>query len=96
MRLSRTRWLAGLLSFSLVACGPLVERPKADGDTGGTMIVTVPAEPSTLFPPLMSGTQGAAIVGVIFDRLAEIGEGLETYGDRGFTPRLARDRKSVV
>jgi len=53
------------------------------------MIVTVPAEPSTLFPPLLSGTQGAAIVGVLFDRLAEIGDGLETYGDRGFQPRLA-------
>ncbi len=89
MHLSKTRWLAGLLSFSLVACDPPPERPKADGDTGGTLIVTVPAEPSTLMPPLMSGTQGAAIVGVIFDRLAEIGDGLETYGDQGFLPRLA-------
>ncbi len=85
MRLSHTRWLASLLCLAFAACPP----PERGGDTGGTMIVTVPAEPSTLFPPLLSGTQGAAIVGVIFDRLAEIGDGLETYGDRGFQPRLA-------
>ena len=89
MRLLHTRWLAGLLCCTLAACDD--SEPKAGaGDTGGTLIVTVPAEPSTLFPPLLSGTQGAAIVGVIFDRLAEIGDGLETYGDRGFEPRLAR------
>lgn len=88
MRLSRTRWLVGLCAFTLAACGG-GERTGSAGDTGGTLIVTVPAEPSTLFPPLLSGTQGAAIVGVIFDRLAEIGNDLETYGDRGFQPRLA-------
>jgi peptide/nickel transport system substrate-binding protein len=88
MRLLNIRRLAGLLSLTCAACSGR-EQPAASGDTGGTMIVTVPAEPSTLFPPLMSGTQGAAIVGVLFDRLAEIGDGLETYGDRGFQPRLA-------
>ncbi len=92
MRLSHTRWLASLFgfpfAFALAACAGS-ERAADAGDTGGTLIVTVPAEPSTLFPPLLSDTQGAAIVGVIFDRLAEIGDGLETYGDRGFQPRLA-------
>jgi peptide/nickel transport system substrate-binding protein len=88
MRLPHLRRLAALLSFTCAACSG-GEQPAAGGETGGTMIVTVPAEPSTLFPPLMSGTQGAAIVGVIFDRLAEIGDGLETYGDRSFQPRLA-------
>ena len=89
MRLSRTRWLVGLCACTLTACGDGGERTGSAGDTGGTLIVTVPAEPSTLFPPLLSGTQGAAIVGVIFDRLAEIGNDLETYGDHGFQPRLA-------
>ena len=89
MHLSPSRWLAILLSFMLAACGADGGRPAADSDVGGTMIVTVPVEPSTLFPPLMSGTQGAAIVGVVFDRLAEIGNDLETFGDNGFDPRLA-------
>ena len=90
MRFSHTRWLTSLLcfTFAFAACADS-ERAADAGETGGTMIVTVPAEPSTLFPPLLSGTQGAAIVGMIFDRLAEIGDDLETYGDRGFQPRLA-------
>ncbi len=89
MRLSHTRWLVSLLCFTLAACEG--DAPATDAAvTGGTLIVTVPAEPSTLFPPLLSDTQGAAIVGVIFDRLAEIGDGLETYGDGGFQPRLAK------
>jgi len=91
MRLSHTRWLASVLCFTFAACAGTERTADAGAtdETGGTLIVTVPAEPSTLFPPLLSGTQGAPIVGVIFDRLAEIGDGLETYGDRGFQPRLA-------
>jgi peptide/nickel transport system substrate-binding protein len=58
-------------------------------DVGGTLVVAVPAEPSTLFPPQVTGTQGGAVVSALFDRLAEIGPALETYGDAGFQPRLA-------
>ncbi len=88
MRFPQIRWLAGLLGVSFAACTG-GERPATGGETGGTMIIAVPAEPTTLFPPLVTGTQGGAIVGVLFDRLAEIGDALETYGDRGFQPRLA-------
>jgi peptide/nickel transport system substrate-binding protein len=88
MRFPLLRWLPALCTLSLAACAA-GERPAASDETGGTMIVTVPAEPSTLFPPLLSGTQGVPIVGVLFDRLADIGDGLESYGDRGFQPRLA-------
>lgn len=56
---------------------------------GGTLIAVVPAEPTTLFPPLVSSTQGLAVVSALFDRLAEIGPALETFGDAGFEPRLA-------
>ncbi len=73
----------------LTACGGTDGPPDAPGEAGGTLIVVTPAEPSTLFPPRVIGTQGAAIIGAIFDRLAEIGPALETYGDEGFQPRLA-------
>jgi peptide/nickel transport system substrate-binding protein len=53
------------------------------------MIAVVPAEPTTLLPPLVSSVQGGAVVAALFERLAEIGPALETYGDGGFTPRLA-------
>jgi peptide/nickel transport system substrate-binding protein len=53
------------------------------------MVVVQPAEPSTLFPPRVNGTEGFVIIGAIFDRLAEIGPDLETTSDTGFTGRLA-------
>ncbi|MFY7921820.1 MAG: ABC transporter substrate-binding protein, partial [Gemmatimonas sp.] len=73
----------------MTACSGTDGPPDAPGEAGGTLIVVTPAEPSTLFPPRVIGTQGAAIIGAIFDRLAEIGPALETYGDEGFQPRLA-------
>ncbi len=73
---------------ALSACGG-ADHTASDRETGGTLIVVVPAEPSTLFPPLASNTHELAVVSVLFDRLAEIGDDLETYGDRGFRPRLA-------
>lgn len=83
-----TRCLIGLAVLALSACADR-DQPVKDGTTGGTMIIAVPAEPSTLLPPLVGGTQGFPIVNAIFDRLAEIGGALETYGDTGFSPRLA-------
>lgn len=67
-------------------------KPKAEDSTGaigGTMVVVQNYEPSTLFPPLVNGTEGFVIIGALFDRLAEIGANLETGGSQGFTPRLA-------
>jgi peptide/nickel transport system substrate-binding protein len=62
--------------------------PGSGEDTGGTMVVVQP-EPKSVFPPVVSGTEGWVIVGAIFDRLAEIGPGMETAGDKTFVPRLA-------
>jgi peptide/nickel transport system substrate-binding protein len=77
---------AALLAAVFVGCG---SAERATGDTGGTMIVVVPAEPASLFPPAESSTQGLAVITQLFDRLAEIGMELNTVGDRDFTPRLA-------
>ncbi|HEY0930845.1 MAG TPA: peptide ABC transporter substrate-binding protein [Gemmatimonas sp.] len=85
--LARSR--SASLLIALAACGGADRGTGDAGEVGGTLIVTVPAEPSTLFPPLVEGSQDAAIVGTVFDRLAEIGPELETYGDAGFRPRLA-------
>lgn len=84
--------VAGTAALALLAaCGGGTDRTEAAaGETGGTLIVVVPAEPSTLFPPQVIGTQGGAVIATIFDRLADIGPSLETYGDAGFRPRLAR------
>ena len=83
------RWALPFVLVVAAACSPDVRQEDAT-EGGGTLVVVVPAEPATLLPPMVTSTQGGDIVGVLFERLAEIGPRLETYGDAGFEPRLAR------
>lgn len=53
------------------------------------MIATA-ADAGTLIPPLISTTQERAVADQIYERLADVGPALNTIGDAGFTPRLAR------
>lgn len=57
---------------------------------GGTVVVATVGEPDALLPPLVMSLQGAQVSSLLFDRLAEIGPELNTVGDAGFQPRLAR------
>lgn len=72
------------------ACARESARPTAGGDVGGTVVIATAAEPKTLFPPLATTTQAGAVVDQLFDRLADLGDSLNTVGDRGFRPRLAQ------
>lgn len=90
LRTSNHSWLALLAPLALlVGCGSADRASTTPGDTGGTLIVAMPAEPTTLLPPVSEAGQDAAVISALFDRLAEIGPALETLGDRGFRPRLA-------
>ena len=62
----------------------------ANANAGGTIVVVVPAEPKSLFPPKEATTQGAMVFTQIFDRLVNLGDDLNTRGDRGFVPNLAK------
>ena len=57
--------------------------------SGGTLVVATAGDADNLFPPLTLTSQGRQVVDQIFDYLADIGPGLNTIGDGGFTPRLA-------
>ncbi len=59
-------------------------------DTGGTLVIALGADVETLLPPYATATQSQLAVGLIFDRLAEIGDSVNTVGDHGFLPRLAQ------
>jgi peptide/nickel transport system substrate-binding protein len=59
-------------------------------DVGGTVVFASAGDADVLFPPLSFTAVGKAVSDVVFDKLAEIGPDLNTIGDRGFTPRLAR------
>ena len=49
-----------------------------------------PAEPGTLLPPLVGlSISDRQVTDLLYDRLAEIGDDLNTVGDKGFKPQLA-------
>lgn len=66
------------------------------------MVVSVAADAATIFPPHVSDAMGAAIRDQLYDRLADMGDDLNTVGDKGFTPHLAdswewsRDSMSIA
>ena len=80
--------LAGLL---LAGCQEVKQQPVTAGpnDVGGTMVIAQPAEPGTLLPPLVTLSLDRQMTDLLYDRLAEIGDDLNTVGDRGFKKQLA-------
>ena len=86
------RWthvaLAGLV---LAGCRDVQQQPAVAGpsDVGGTLVAAQADEPGTLLPPLQGTIIEKQITDLLYDRLAEIGDDLNTVGDRGFKPQLA-------
>ena len=78
----------GLLLCSLLAC--------AEGGTsgrdaaGGTLVIATPGNVAPLLPPVTHDITSREVADQVYDRLAEIGPELNTLGDKGFQPRLAR------
>jgi len=56
----------------------------------GTLIMASGGEPASLFPPEIGANVEAAANDFVFLPLAEIGPELNTVGDSGFAPRIAR------
>jgi peptide/nickel transport system substrate-binding protein len=83
-RLPATLLLCALAS----ACG--ADSGAASNAAGGTIVISTAADADILLPALSNLQQAQVIVQNIFDRLAEPGDGLNTVGDEGFRPHLAR------
>jgi peptide/nickel transport system substrate-binding protein len=91
-RTPAARWtLAALAGLLLAGCQDVKQQPAAAGpnDVGGTVVIAQPAEPGTLLPALMGMSIEKQIMDLLYDRLAEIGDDLNTVGDRGFKKQLA-------
>ena len=58
---------------------------------GGTVVIATGADAETLFPPLVQGLTARQVIDLVFEPLAELGADLNTVGDAGFRPRLARE-----
>lgn len=77
-------------SLFLIACGDRA-RDAGGGEVGGTVVMPIPGGIGTpTFPLYAQDAAGRLVADALFDRLVEVGDDLNTAGDRGFTPRLAR------
>ncbi|MBA3644793.1 MAG: peptide ABC transporter substrate-binding protein [Gemmatimonadaceae bacterium] len=57
---------------------------------GGTLVIATGGDPNSLLPPLVGTTQGRQVTDLVYDRLASLGDSLNTLGDGGFIPQLAQ------
>ena len=79
---------AVLLCALAAAC--VADSGAASNAAGGTVVISTGSDADILIPALSTLQQSQVIVQNIFDRLAEPGDGLNTVGDEGFRPHLAR------
>ncbi|HEY0969957.1 MAG TPA: peptide ABC transporter substrate-binding protein [Gemmatimonadales bacterium] len=92
----RLRLLAPAVPLLVAACSgvgdaaPEHRGEGATGEVGGTLVLVVGAEPNTFFSPRVGGIVGKQVSDLVYERLADIGPGLNVVGDEGFEPRLAR------
>lgn len=82
--------LPALAVSALLGCSSKDTSSNTTGTVGGTIIVASLADASDLFPPLVSEQNGRLVQDMVFDRLAEISQDMNTVGDKGFSPRLAK------
>ncbi|HEY6089808.1 MAG TPA: peptide ABC transporter substrate-binding protein [Gemmatimonadaceae bacterium] len=74
----------------VLLCACVGSESSSDKPGGGTLVITSGGgDPDILVPSLLSTVQAAEISDMIYERLADIGDSLNTVTDRGFTPRLA-------
>lgn len=79
------------VGIALAGCRDSKPASTAAGpsDIGGTMVISTAADAGTVLPALVSGIIDRQVTDLLYDRLADIGPGLITVGDQGFTPQLA-------
>lgn len=86
-----TALLAAVLLIALGCSADDRSSPStADSARGGTVVIAVGGDPDGLFPPVLATTTGRAVTEQIYDHLADLGSDLNTVGDAGFSPRLAK------
>jgi peptide/nickel transport system substrate-binding protein len=88
--MTSTRYVIGsLLCLTAIACGR--SDVSGGGETGGTVIIASGADAEAVLAPLVFMTVGKMVTDQIYEPLAEISDSMNAIGDRGFTPRLAKN-----
>jgi peptide/nickel transport system substrate-binding protein len=84
---SRTLYRSALILL-LIACSEESDRATFPA-SNRTLVIAASADADVLFPPLINSIPSRQIAEQIYDYLAVVGPGLNTFGDNGFFPRLA-------
>ena len=78
-----------LIGIVLVAaCG--IDKGKSTGENGGTVVISTLSDAQLIFPVLTEDATAGQVEAQLFDKLAEPSMVLNTIGDAGFEPRLAK------
>lgn len=78
-----------LLLGIVFLCACVGTESSSTKPSGGTLVIAAGGDPDILVPALLSTVQAAEISDMVYERLADIGDSLNTVNDGGFTPRLA-------
>lgn len=91
MPILRRRALPLCFPLALAACGKdtPARTPPAASEDGGTIVISTPAEPDNLLPPISTSVSARQVEDLVFQHLANLGPTMNTTGDQGFTPSLA-------
>jgi peptide/nickel transport system substrate-binding protein len=83
-------WRVSIAAVGLMLAGCSGEPAANASAKGGTLVAALAAEPDMLLPPLMVVVQNRTVADLVFDQLARMGDSLNTIGDAGFVPELAK------
>jgi peptide/nickel transport system substrate-binding protein len=84
------RWAPIALAVAALAgCTGTDSKPAGSGDVGGTVVISIAGDAGTLVPGLVVSMTDHEVTDLLYDRLAEIGDDMNTIGDKGFKPQLA-------
>ena len=81
--------VGGLLTVAACQGADRAALSGGTGTNGGTVVIVIGSDVTTLLPPTRPRSRASWSRSCYSDRLAEIGDGLNTIGDQGFVPRLA-------
>lgn len=82
--------LIAAVALGLAACHGS-SSPSARGSVrDSTLVIATPSDVDNLVPPLVATTQGKQVMDLLFDYLARPTAPVQTIGDSGFRPQLAR------
>lgn len=86
----RSLALSALLIAALACSDKDTPAASSSRTYGGTLVISSSGDPENLLPPISATVPGKIIGDLVYDHLAEIGDSLNTAGDAGYTPRLAK------